>query len=132
MGLPRRVILRGESQRAYAKELIDAALPDSVVSFSDPKRTTDQNAKMWAMLHDISDHFAGRCDLTPERWKCFFMDRCGHEVKFELGPDGEVFPYGFSSSEMTKRQMADLITFIIQWGDEYGVVWKERMRAGFN
>lgn len=118
MSRPRLIILRGPDQRDFAKSLIGLAAPDSVVTIADPKRTKDQNAKMWAMIHDVSDHFAGRCDMIPERWKCFFMDRCGHEVRFELGPDGDVFPYGFSTSEMTKKQMGDLITFMVKWGDE--------------
>lgn len=131
MARPAIVILRGASQRDYAKELIDAAAQDSVVALSGPRRTLDQNAFMWALLRDVSDHFAGRCDMIPERWKCFFMDRCGHEVMFDIGPDGEPFPYGFSTSQMTKAEMADLITFIIQWGDAFGVAWKERRRGGF-
>lgn len=131
INIPRQIRLIGLTQRAYAKHVIDMLVPNSIVSFSDPKRTLDQNAKLWAMLADVRDHFKGRCDLKVEWWKCYFMDRCGHEVEFEIGPDGKAFPVGFSSSKMTVAQMSDLITFIIQWGDAHGVVWRERDRGGF-
>ena len=53
------------------------------------------------------------------------MASCGHQVQFVLGLDGNPFPVGFSTSRMSKPQMADLITFILQWGDEQGVAWSD-------
>ena len=48
------VILRGPSQRSFAKQLIDRAPTDTVVTIREATRTNDQNAKMWAMLSDVS------------------------------------------------------------------------------
>lgn len=119
------VILHGPSQRAFAKQLIDRAPVDAILSVREAKRTTDQNSKLWAMLSDISRAKPdGRCH-TPEVWKTLFMHACGHAVQFEMGLNGQPFPVGFSSSKLSKSQMADLITFVIQWGDEHGVVWTE-------
>jgi len=73
------VILRGPSQRALAKRLIDDAPADAVVNVALPKRTTDQNAKMWAMLSDISRACPDGRQHTPETWKQLFMDRHGVE-----------------------------------------------------
>ncbi|WCA57810.1 recombination protein NinB [Agrobacterium tumefaciens] len=119
------VILHGKSQREFAKRLIDLAPVDAVVKFSEAKRTLDQNSKLWAMLSDVSRAKPnGRCQ-TPEVWKALFMHACGHSVQFEMGLNGQPFPVGFSSSKLTKRQMADLIETIYQYGAENGVVWTE-------
>lgn len=119
------VILHGKSQREFAKRLIDLAPIDAVVKVTEAKRTLDQNSKLWAMLSDVSRAKPnGRCQ-TPEVWKALFMHACGHSVQFEMGLNGQPFPVGFSSSKLTKRQMADLIETIYQYGAENGVVWTE-------
>ncbi|MCZ7501989.1 recombination protein NinB [Agrobacterium sp. ST15.13.015] len=119
------VILHGKSQREFAKRLIDLAPADAVVRVTEAKRTLDQNSKLWAMLSDVSRAKPnGRCQ-TPEVWKALFMHACGHSVQFEMGLNGQPFPVGFSSSKLTKRQMADLIETIYQYGAENGVVWTE-------
>lgn len=119
------VILHGKSQRDFAKRLIDLAPVDAVVKVTEAKRTLDQNSKLWAMLSDVSRAKPnGRCQ-TPEVWKALFMHACGHSVQFEMGLNGQPFPVGFSSSKLTKRQMADLIETIYQYGAENGVVWTE-------
>lgn len=120
------VILRGHSQRSLAKAMIDRAPADAVVTIKEATRTLDQNAKMWAMLSDISRAKPDGRMHTTEVWKCLFMQACGHEVQFELGLDGRPFPVGHSSSRLTKRQMIDLIEFIYAWGSERGVVWSEQ------
>ena len=84
---------------------------------------------MWAMLGDVSRAKPmGRAHI-PEVWKCLFMAACGHQVAFELGLDGNPFPIGFRSSRLTKHQMMDMITFILQWGDEHGVQWSNEVTS---
>jgi len=124
-GRGQTVILRGPSQRALAKRLIDDAPADAVVNVALPKRTTDQNAKMWAMLSDISRACPDGRQHTPETWKQLFMHALGYEVRFEMGLNGEPFPVGLRSSRLTKARMADLITFIAEYGDRHGVEWSE-------
>ncbi|MDZ7904927.1 MAG: recombination protein NinB, partial [Cypionkella sp.] len=106
------IILRGASQRLFAKSLIDAAPPDAVVVIRSATRTTDQNAKLWAMLSDVSRAMPQGRRHTTEVWKCLFMQACGHDVQFEVGLNDKPFPVGFSSSRMTKTQMSDLIEFV--------------------
>jgi hypothetical protein len=120
------VIIRGASQRALAKRLIDAAPIDAVVTVKEATRNADQNALMWALLSDISRAKPEGRRHTPEVWKALFMSACGHEVQFAQGLDGNPFPVGFRSSRLSVRQMADLITFIQAWGDERGVAWSDR------
>ena len=119
------VHLRGNYQRLFAKTLIDRAAPNSVVKISPEKRSDEQNAKMWAMLSDISRAKPeGRAHI-PEVWKCIFMAACGHEVAFETGLDDRPFPIGFHSSKLTKAQMSDLIEFIYSYGAKHRVLWSD-------
>ena len=119
------VWLRGEHQRRLAHQLIDHAPVDAVVKVSAAKRSDDQNAKMWAMLSDISRAKPeGRMHI-PEVWKCIFMAALGHEIKFEMGLDNQPFPIGFRTSRLTKPEMSDLIEFIYAYASKHGVKWSE-------
>jgi len=117
------IILAGQSQRAFAKSLIDRAPIDAVVTIKAPARTTDQNALLWSCLSDISRAKPEGRMHTPEVWKQLVMHACGHAVQFEIGLNGQPFPTGFRSSRLTKAQMAELLTWIVQYGDEHGVKW---------
>ncbi len=110
------VILHTHNQRQLAKYLIDRAPVNAVVSVREQKRSTDQNAKMWAMLSDISRSRPEDRRWSPETWKCAFMHSLGHQVQFCAGLDDTgPFPLGFHSSRLTVRQMADLITCIQEY-----------------
>lgn len=120
------IILRGPVQREMAKAIIDRAPDDGVVRISEPTRNVDQNARMWAMLSDVSRAKPEGRRWTPETWKAAFMHALGHQVQFCEGLDGAgPFPIGFRSSRLTVRQMADLITAIAEYGDRHGVAWSE-------
>lgn len=117
------IILRGDSQRALARDLIDKAPQDAVVNIREAGRTSDQNALMWALLSDISRAKPQGRQHTAEMWKALMMHACGHAVQFEQGLDGQPFPVGFRSSRLTKKQMQDLLDFIMAWGSDQGVRW---------
>jgi hypothetical protein len=120
------VILAGQSQRDFAKRLIDAAPVNGVVTIREATRNNDQNARMWAMLSDVSRAKPEGRQWTPETWKAAFMHVLGHQVQFCEGLDGSgPFPLGFRSSRLTVRQMADLITVIQEYGDRHGVRWTD-------
>lgn len=117
------IILCGKSQRAFAKSLIDKAPQDAVVNIRDAKRTLDQNAKMWAMLSDVS-RASPECRMwTTDVWKAAFMHALGHEINWQPGLNGQPFPVGFRTSRLTKEQFADLIETIQEYGDRHGVKW---------
>lgn len=119
------VILNGLDTRAVARSLVDRAPNGFVLKISEPKRSTEQNAKLWAMLSDVSRAKPEGRKCTPETWKALFMHAHGFEQRFLTGLSGEPFPAGFRSSQLNKSQMADLITFIQAWGDERGVIWQD-------
>lgn len=115
------VILSGQSQRSFAKQMIDRAPANAVVTIREATRSTDQNSLLWSVLSDISRAKPEGRLHTPEVWKCLFMSACGHAVQFEMGLDGKPFPVGFRSSRLTKSQFSDLIEFIYAWCAEKGV-----------
>ena len=121
------VILRGLEQRALACGIIKAAPVDAVVTVKEGTRTLDQNALMWAALSDIARAKPEGRVMGPEAWKAAFMSALGYEIVWQPGIDGSPpFPAGFRTSRMTKAQMADLITFIMAYGDRHGVRWSDR------
>ena len=120
------IILRGPSQRQFAHKLIDMAGDDFVVTVSEPKRNTDQNAKMWAMLSDVSRSKPEGRHWITETWKAAFMHLLKHQCQFAEGLDGGgPFPLGFRTSRLSVPEMSDLITTIYEYGDRHEVEWKE-------
>lgn len=122
------LILRGPVQRDLTKRIIDRAPLNAVVTISEAKRSTEQNAKLWVMISDISRAKPEGRRHTPEVWKSLFMNACGHAVQFEQGLDGTPFPIGFRSSRLTKSQMSDLIEFVTEYGTRHEVAWSEPSR----
>lgn len=120
------VILRGPSQRELAHSYINLAPRDAVITVKDAARNLDQNARMWAMLSDVSRAKPEGRMWPPETWKAAFMHSLGYQCQFAEGLDGSgPFPVGFRTSRLTVKQMADLITVIQEYGDRQGVEWSE-------
>lgn len=118
--------LHSERARARAMQTVKAAPLGYVVIVRQPSRTNDQNAKMWAMLTDISHAMPEGRKFTPDVWKAIFMHGLGHEQQFAMAlDDSGPFPLGFRTSKLSVPQMADLITFIQEYGDRHGVEWSD-------
>lgn len=121
----RPVRLIGPKQRAYAKAQIDTAPDGYVMRLSEPTRTIEQSAKMWAVLEDVARAEPLGRKHTPDEWKAIFMQACGWESAFLPGLSGGFFPIGFRSSRLTVRQMADLLTYILAFCAEQGIPLSE-------
>jgi hypothetical protein len=119
------VRLVGPAQRDLAKRMIDLAPDMAVVNIREAGRSGDQNAKLWAMISDVSRAKPEGRTHTAEVWKCLFMSACGHAVQFEQGLDGKPFPIGFRSSRLSKAEMSDLIESVYSYGALHGVRWSE-------
>ena len=114
------VILR--ANREFAHRMIDAAPLGSVMKVSAPRRSTDQNAKLWAMLSEISAAKPEGRELTPDIWKAVFMHSMDHAQRFEMALDGRgMVPVGFRSSRLTKQQMSDLIEVIHEYAARHSI-----------
>lgn len=121
------VVLVGDSQRSFAKQLIDKAPKNAVVSIKEATRSNEQSAKMYAMLSDISRAKPDGRRWTPDTWKAAFMNSTGHQVQFCEGlDDSGPFPLGFRSSRLTVKQMSDLIEVIYEYGTRHGVRWTHK------
>lgn len=118
--------LRGPAQRELACKMIAQAPDGAVVNIREATRNAAQNARMWAMLSDVSRAKPEGRMWPSETWKAAFMQSLGHQCRFAEGLDGSgPFPIGFRTSRLTVREMADLITVIAEYGDRHGVQWSE-------
>jgi hypothetical protein len=92
---------------------------------SKPTRTLDQNARLWAMLSEISAAKPEGRELTPDVWKSLFMHALDHAQRFEMALDGKgMVPVGFRSSKLTKDQFSDLFLVIEEYAARNGVELK--------
>ena len=84
-------------------------------------RSLEQNARLWAMLTDISEQveWYGR-KLTPENWKHVFTAALKKQDVVP-GLDGGFVVLGQSTSKMTKSEMAELQTLMEAFGADKGV-----------
>lgn len=112
--------------RERAKRLIDQAPHRALVNIRPETRSSEQNAKMWAMLSEISRAKPEGRELTPEVWKAIFMHALGHAQRFEMALDGRgVVPVGFRSSRLTKEQMSDLMELVAEYGARHGIAFED-------
>jgi hypothetical protein len=105
--------------------------PGTRVEFKGAQRSAEQNSRMWAMLTDIAMQktLNGR-KWTTDQWKVIFLRALGHEHQFIPSLDGVGFiPYGQSSSDLSIKEMSDLIDFMSAWGAENDVVWSEKQES---
>ncbi len=100
-----------------------AHAPEGYVCEIKPKtRSLEQNARMWAMLADVSkqvDWYGKK--LAPEDWKHVFSASLR---KLDVVPnlDGTGFvALGMGTSQMTIREINDLMTLMGAFGAERGV-----------
>jgi hypothetical protein len=89
------------------------------------RRNLEMNAKLWAMLSDVSQQVKWfNQALTPEDWKHVFSASVLNQ-RTVPGIDGGIVVLGQSTSRMTKKQFGELIEFIYSWGAENNVLWSE-------
>jgi hypothetical protein len=122
------LILANPSVRARAKHWVDIAPEGTRVTFQQPRRSVDQNSKLWAALTDISVQLPWHgVKLTPDDYKLLFMDALKREMRICPNIDGTGFVnLGRSSSDLSKSEFSDLIEIIYAFGAQHGVVFHER------
>ena len=121
------IILNTRADRERAIRWCGQIKDGTRVEFKAPRRSLDQNAKMWAMLTDISEQveWYGR-KLSPTDWKCMFSAAL---KKCTVVPDLEGTSFvmlGLHTSDMSKEEMSNMLELIYRFGAERGVVWTEQ------
>ena len=84
-------------------------------------RSTEQNARMWALLSDVSkqvDWYGQK--LAPEEWKDVFSASLKKQ-KAVPGIDGGFVILGQRTSKMSVREMGELMELIEAFGSDRGV-----------
>jgi len=91
------------------------------VEVKEKTRSTEQNARMWALLTDVSrqvDWYGQK--LTPEEWKDVFSASLKKQ-KAVPGLDGGFVILGQRTSKMSIREMGELMELIEAFGAQKGV-----------
>lgn len=121
--------ITGEIQRSHAIEVIRNLPLDVVhtVTISERKksRSLEANAKLWAMLADISRQIEwhGRY-LTSESWKDIFTAGLKKQ-EVVPGLDNNFVVLGAHTSKMSVAEMAELIELITAFGCQRGIKWSD-------
>lgn len=129
------LVLVSPSIRRRAIAWIANAPEGSTVVLAKPKRSTEQNARMWAMLTDVArQQTYHEMKLSPNDWKLIFMNalpkEAGWRVRLVPNLQGDGFlDLGVSSSKLTKSQMSDLMELISAYCAEHGIVLSEPREA---
>ena len=121
--------VRMNAQRAVAQA------PDGyIVVIRSETRSLVQNAKLWAMLSDVSKQvvYHGR-KLSTNDWKTLFTGSLrGLDMIPSINGDGSFVMLGESTSNMNKRRFIELIEMIYAFGVENNVVWSETASRAFS
>jgi hypothetical protein len=118
------------------------------VLITEPKRSNEQNALLWAVLHDLAEQVG----FKPARWRgntCLedggyvllsdvptakritaeqfkdLLTAALRRPRMFAGIDGGVVAVGMSTSRMTKREMSALIDSAFAWGADLGVQFSD-------
>ena len=94
------------------------------------KRTSDQNRKLWPLLHEVAEQATLNGEqYDAEEWKLVFLSALSRTKKLEAriirGIMGEPINLGRSSSKLEKELFSELIDLIYCYGAENGVKFKE-------
>jgi len=95
------------------------------ISLYKKRRSLDQNAKMWAMLTDVSDQMKWHGQqLTKEDWKNMFTASLKGQTAVP-GIDGGFVVLGARTSDMSTSDISDLIEIMNAFAAENEVVWTD-------
>lgn len=124
-------VLFGEKARENAIQAVRQSPDYFRVEIKEPKRTLDQNSKMWAMLKDLSEQVElNGTHYDPADWKTMCMHGLNKEMRFAPSLDGKGFiPLGYSTHKLSVNKMKDLIEFIYFYGSQHQVIWSEPIQT---
>jgi hypothetical protein len=115
------------ADRSIAMQAIREAPDGARLTIKTERRSTDQNARMWAMLTDVATQLKWHGQrLRPDDWKLIFLDGLQRELRMVPNIDGTGFVnLGRSSSDLSKAEMGDLMELIAAFGAQHGVTFRD-------
>lgn len=128
----KKIILKitGEAARKAACREVFAAPEGHIVRITPETRSLDQNAKLHAMLTDISrqaKYLGAKRDV--EFWKGLFVSgwqiATGEKPEIVPGLEGEFINIRESTTTIGIRRMASLIEYVQAWAAMSGVVMSD-------
>ena len=129
--MKRTLTITGEVARKAICNHVMAADEGYIVTIAEPSRNLEQNAKMWAMLADISEQTEWHGNkLNPEEWKDLLSaGLVQSKVVPNMTGNGFVI-LGQRTSKLSKSQFAALIELITAFAVDRGVIFgDERIAA---
>ena len=133
MKASRTIVLDTTDRKIMACDVIMDANENYVCVIKEKTRTTDQNAKMWPMLRDLSKQVEYHgYHLSEEEWKDFAV-ATRKQQKFVPNIDGSGFiVVGGHTSTMTKRAFSEILEVLYMLGAKFNVKWSEDARTTFS
>ena len=119
------IIIHGSADRERASRLIATVPAGTRVCVKGARRSLDQNAKMWAMLTEVSRQVEWHGQkLRPDDWKLIFVDALKREARLVPNLDGNGFVnLSTSSSDLSKQEFCDLLELISAFGANHNVTF---------
>jgi len=126
--------LAHSTARRNAANAVMSAPENFMVEVKPRTRSLDANAKMWAMLADVSRQIVwpvnGKMErLSPEDWKAIITASLTQENRMAVGIQGGFVMLGKSTSKMTISEMSEVIEFLYSFGADRDVVWSEAVEV---
>jgi len=117
--------ISSELSRQKARRWVDRVPLGWTLVFQPPRRSTQQNAKLHAMLSEVSRQVVWYgVKLSVEDWKRIFAASL-QKVRVVPGIDAGTFvPVGLRTREMSPEEMNDMIELVFAFGAERGVVFR--------
>lgn len=114
--------IRSQSpERQKLRAWVENCPPGTRIEFRAPRRSVDQNARLWAMLADIKSKSERFKNYHADDLKTIFMNAWRKEIRVLPSLDGASLIPVYRSSELSKSEMADLQEFISAWAAENGI-----------
>lgn len=126
------VIVNSPHDRLRASQWCMKAPAGTRIEFKATKRSIPQNAKFWAMLSDVATQLPwGGKKLRAEDWKIVFLHALKRDPSLvpEIDGPGFVNISGYSSSDLSKDEMGNLLELIAEFGARHGVKFHDTAEA---
>ena len=114
----------------HAKGWLCAGGARLVLEVRPETRSDRQNRLLHALFGDVAKQALWMgASRTPEQWKLLFVS--GHAIATKEGADmvpgleGEFLNLRESTARMSKARMASLLEYVISWGIDHGIEFRE-------